>query len=114
MKASVKKNPNAGKLMLRKHDGRIMPWCDTLIAKNPQDYVEWSKEKGASNAPIFVPRDETSLLTVPNETALAPSPPEKGVVLPSDTDPDNPADPAAEAEMAARLAATKAAARKRK
>ena len=99
--------------MMRKKDGRIMPYSETLIAKYPGAYVEWSKEKGASDKLLVAPKNETPLLKVP-DPSLLPAQPEKGVVLPSDTDPDNPADPAAEAEMAAKLARSAAGGRKRK
>lgn len=100
--------------MMRRSDGRIMPYSATLIAKHPGNYVEWCKENGKGSRPLVVPPEETPLLKIQADAALAPAPSDKPVVLPSDTDPDNPADPAAEAEMSARLAATKAAARKRK
>ncbi|MBQ9345457.1 MAG: hypothetical protein IJT88_09620 [Kiritimatiellae bacterium] len=96
--------------MMRKKDGRIMPYSETLIAKHPGAYVEWSKETGAADRPLVAAKNETPLLKVP-DPGLAPAPSAAGVVLPSDIDPDNPADPAAEAEMAARLAGAKAAAR---
>lgn len=100
--------------MMRKKDGRIMPYSETLIAKYPGAYVEWCREKGAADRPLVAPKNETPLLKVPDPVLAPAQPSAASVVLPSDTDPDNPADPAAEAEMAARLAATKAAARKRK
>lgn len=100
--------------MMRLSDGRIMPYSATLVAAHPGKYVEWDKTKGKGSRPLVVPPEETPLLKIQADAALAPAQADKPVVLPSDTDPDNPADPAAEAEMAARLAGAKAAGRNKR